>query len=82
MSNASNIEKVTSTSDTYTKLSGINKDNQDQLNEIRTILSTLDKTEDLLRDKIKLRHQELDVINREYAGIIEAYNHIMQTSLK
>lgn len=55
-----------------------NKQDQLALDEIKNISKSLNNTEDILREKIQLRYQELDILNKEYTSILETYSQIIR----
>lgn len=68
--------------DTYQKLNAINESKQKALDDIKSICVSLNRAEDALHEKIKLRYQELESLNRDYNNIIETYSHIVRSSIK
>lgn len=62
-------------------ISNINK-NQEALYEIKSLNLSLNSAEDLLREKIKLRYQELTTLNKEYTCIMDTYTQIIKVTLK
>lgn len=68
--------------DEYQQLSSINESKQKSINEIKNISKSLDRAEDVLREKIILRYHELDTLNREFNNIIETYGNIVRSSVK
>lgn len=68
--------------DEYKRLSTINQDKQQALDEIKNICTALDKAEDALREKISLRKNELMSLKKDYSNMIETYTHIIRASVK
>ena len=64
----------------YKPLSIINNHLQQNLNEIKTSLKSLNNTEDILLEKIKMKYQDLRVLNREYTNIVDTYTQIIRAS--
>jgi hypothetical protein len=65
----------------YKNLSTNNTLNESALYEIKNLNNSLNKAEDILRAKILLRYQELDILNKEYNSIVETYSQIIRRSL-
>ncbi len=63
----------------YSKLNTINQSKQKELDEIKSICQSLDKTEDLIIEKIILRYQELEKLKKEYINMTETYNNIVNS---
>jgi len=64
----------------YKNMSMISDKNQNVLYEIKEADTTLNAAEDILRDKIQLKYQQLDNLNREFTNIMETYSQIIRSS--
>lgn len=56
--------------------------NQCKLTEIKTLCKNLNDTEFLLREKIHLKRQELEIINSDLTNVIDTYTQIINLSLQ
>jgi hypothetical protein len=68
--------------DEYQKLSTINDDKQKNLNTIKSICTSLDNAERILKEKIEFRHRELDTLKKDYSNIVETYGHIIRSFVR
>lgn len=66
----------------YQKLNTCNQDKQKVISNIKSTCNTLDKAEDILREKISLRKHELSTLKRDFNNMIETYTHIIRASVK
>lgn len=64
----------------YKNLSTNNNKNQAALYEIKNLNLSLNTSEDLIKEKIRLRYQELDTLNKEYTSIMEIYAQIIRVN--
>lgn len=58
----------------------VNASKQKKINELKSVSTSINKTEDILHEKIKQRYQELSELKKEYTNMIETYNHIIKSS--
>ncbi len=61
-------------------INDINESKQKMIDELKSICTSIDKTENILHEKIKQRYEELEELKKEYCNIIETYNHIIKSS--
>jgi len=66
--------------DIYKNMSMVSDKNQNVLYEIKEADATLNAAEDILRDKIQLKYQQLDNLNKEFTNIMETYSQIIRSS--
>ena len=57
--------------DIYKNMSMVSDKNQNVLYEIKEADATLNAAEDILRDKIQLKYQQLDNLNKEFYEFIK-----------
>ena len=77
-----NLEQYTNkNTEIYENLSSNINKNQLALYEIKSLDMSLNAAEDVLRDKILLRYQELNTLNKEYTNIMETYSQIITITL-
>ena len=55
----------------------INNIKQKEVDEITRLNNTLNQSEDILREKIYLKYQELDNLKKQFDNIFETYNQIV-----
>lgn len=76
-----NYINTNTSTDIYKQLSSNINKNQEALYEIKSLNVSLNSAEDVLRDKIQLRYQELTTLNKEYTSIMETYSQIIKITL-
>ena len=64
----------------YNELTTINDNKQKAIDEIRSTCTSLNKSEDALREKIALRKEELNIYIKDFTSIIDTYNQIIKSS--
>ncbi len=64
----------------YKTISSNIEENQCGLNEIRTLCKNLNGTEDLVREKIQLKKQELETLKCDFINIMDMYARIISLS--
>jgi len=57
------------------------EENQCELNEIKTTCKSLNGTENLVREKIRLKRHELETLSRDFSNIMDVYSRIINLSL-
>ena len=58
----------------------INESKQKMIDELKSICASIDKTENILHEKIKHQYEELEELKKDYCNMIETYNHIIKSS--
>ncbi len=68
--------------DQYEKLLHHNIEKQQTLTDIKNTSHSLDATEDLIKDKIKIKEAELIALKNDYKNMIDKFNHIIDVLIK
>ena len=64
----------------FHKLTTINDRKQKSIDEIKSTCASINKAEDVLREKIISRKEELMILQKDFTSIIETYNQIIKSS--
>lgn len=66
----------------YEKLLQLNIEKQDTLNNIKSTCYSLDTAEEQLRDRMKIKQNELEKLKTDYKNMIDKFNHIINSLIQ